>query len=550
MAIDRSQVHHCLRQRTLLTSAGISGALFALLPAAALICLLAGYVVAGVCWLVIGVFTIVAVVGVVLGCLALLFGGGGEISGGGFAGLCVGGICWAALSEWQSSLETTADHTIAACIGSATFVVQNVFVGMGVYAWSWLPLFGSLLAAGAVLATVGLLRFETPVKRSLFRIAYTCPRCSHRGLPHVRCPTCDALITDLTPSAHGVWTARCGGCRAELATTDLAGRLKYPKVCANCSSDLDNKSLGRSREYTIAIVGAQSSGKSTFMISALHHLESICAPQESLTIEFTNEDEERQYREGSRRLMNRKFPAKTISGGIPSAFNVTLKSADGRDRLLYLYDAAGEDFEDQDRLEDHSFHRFIDGIVFIVDPFAEPRFAASLSDDQRKKIQPATTDASEILDQLITFLEKRRHIAAGERFDCPIAVVMTKTDMMKVRPKSSQSVAAREILDGMTSVEARRAYVRKLLCRCGSRTFLRTVESRFQTITYCDWSSLQLASAGSTTKTNPFSWFTTRCWPGSRSWSYSEAASGPGEQLATKQQPRGIGRLPLVRGSD
>ena len=57
---------------------------------------------------------------------------------------------------------------------------------------------------------------------------------------------------------------------------------------------------------------------------------------------------------------------KTVQVPVLKAFTVSIRSANGRGCRLFLYDAAGEDYEVEQHLDNHPLERY-DAILFIVD---------------------------------------------------------------------------------------------------------------------------------------------------------------------------------------
>jgi hypothetical protein len=504
--IDRSRLLFCFRRETLLWAAGISLSLFAALPAGAFLCLLAGWLAFLGCWLAILLMVVVSLGGLLVGVVGTVVGlsllrdnnekGWSVIVGS--AGLfIVGAFCRWLFAGWYALVAAAAFTAVAACDVAASRLYFGVFVHYHVYLWSWLVLGTALLAAGLVLLAIGLLRWEAAVKYSFLKIGYACSVCHWRGVPVFRCGNraCGALLEDLRPTPYGVWQARCGSCGAWQPTTDLGGRLRLEKLCRRCSHDLNDASLGRRGEFHIAVVGATSSGKTNLMVAALWRLREAFAGPNGLQVRFADPVEEADYQRHVGLLREGKVMPKTPTAPTPRAFNVVLQAPDSSGCLLYMYDAAGEDFEaGESNLARHTFHHYVDGILFVIDPFAEPGLRDLLSQEQAKKVNPAGTGAAEILGRLISFWEHALRVSGRGRFSVPVAVVVTKMDACgpEDRPGLAQDVGGRYSTMAAAAQQAERSSPRvyRFLAAAGLANLLGILEARFERVCYFGASAL------------------------------------------------------------
>jgi hypothetical protein len=471
--------------------------LFAVVPLCAVICYLAGWIAFGVIWLVVILIGLVAILGLFLGPLFFLYGKGDEQKGGGCLGFIAALVAFYIMQAINVSWPAAADGAVRSCSSTSSYLVTEIFIGERIYLWTWTLLALELALATLLLLTIGLLRCEGIAKYSLMRIGYACPNCHRRELPYFRCSRCSMLIPDLAPSLHGIIQANCANCGQSLATTDLFGRLKLDKVCSRteCSADLNDPSLGRVGEFHLAIVGAASSGKTNLMVSSIWKMETAFARKNGITIGFADSSEQAAYRARVGQLEKGIRLDKTID---VRTFNLTLNRTHGQSCRLYIYDAAGEDFAEEDRLGGHVFHRFVDGIVFLVDPFAEADIrrerAGRFSADDFQKINPAAQDASEILARLVNSLEATLGIRAGGLFPIPMAVTLTKVDALDrgSGPGEPVEVDGSYLTLRLAADHAveRSDQVRRYLIDSGLGNFVGILESRFPRVGYFGVSAL------------------------------------------------------------
>ncbi|MEI8372628.1 MAG: hypothetical protein WCJ35_07320 [Planctomycetota bacterium] len=498
--IDRTKKLFVLQARTQASAAAISFALFSLLPLAAFICLLAGWIVFVGCWILIVVLGLLSY-GVILGgglsILAALLNKKGVLVGGGIAGIFIGCIVISFFQSTYQPLVKTANTALTEASESGGFLFRDVFIAKQIYLWSWFILAAFLLVFCAVSIFLGLLLLEPFLKHALFRIGYACPNCHRRGVPLFRCSnsTCNNLIRDLRPSAYGIFRARCGKCGATLPTADIFGRLALQKVCARpeCSKDLDESGLGHHAEFHIGIIGAPSSGKSNMMLTSIWQLEQQFAPENHLTVDFANPAEKQAYKVAIERLLSGQVADKTRSQFTPKALTLLVQSkSSGFGSRLYIYDAAGEDFCGGDGASGHRFHQFVDAIIFVIDPFAEQSICNLLSQtvsrDDIARTNPASASADAILATLVSRLEDVMQVPAGGKFLVPVAVVLTKCDACGLENRIGKMPSLEgqylSIATAANDTERQSSLIRQFLVDAGLSNVVQILTRRFPRVCY------------------------------------------------------------------
>jgi hypothetical protein len=386
-------------------------------------------------------------------------------------------------------VEAASFRWMEACQQEGNWVWTELFLHDEAWFWSWSVLAAALSAAVLVLVALVLLRLEYSFKYVLRRVGYTCTHCQHRGVPLFR-SACGQLHDDLRPGFYGVWKALCGHCRAErLPVSDLAGRLRLTKVCANadCGRDLSDTSHGSHAEFHFVIVGAPSSSKSMLMLTAMWQLIEEFAVPQRIQCTFTDQAQERFYNDGVALLRRGQRLAKTDTSDHPRAFTLTLKPRWGPARRIYLYDAAGEHFTAGDiGLAGHGITRHIDGILFLIDPFAEDGVRRTLDASSLASLPDraaaARNDAQDILVQVLPFWERMFGVSGAGVLPVPVAVVVTKVDLCDLESR----LGSPPVLRGSVNVkkaadvaESRSERVRSFLEKHGLRNFVDVLEQRF-----------------------------------------------------------------------
>lgn len=328
------------------------------------------------------------------------------------------------------------------------------------------------------------------------KIYHTCPRCSSQEPPFYICPDCHQNIKGLRPSIYGVFQAQCDHCGYYLPTTDNGGRGTLKKVCSECKSDMIHSQLGKQSEYRFGIAGARSSGKTTLMTSAIAALKEEFGHENGIDISFGCSEEEREFKLKNQLLEKGRVLDQTARS-FPKALTISLTSENGINSLIYIYDAAGEDFtEDEDRLEKHPIHLY-DGILLVVDPFGESGVRAGLvgklDSEEINSNRPAEVNAAEVAGRLINVLERVLKVGVGKKIPLPLAIVTTKIDAF-----DSLSSIKRNPFGGwyysLTAAANDAEYyslkIRDFLQKAELGNFIRLVESRFARVGYFGVSSL------------------------------------------------------------
>lgn len=524
--IDRTAPTFMLRPKVLLGAAGISGGLFSGLLVACLACWLAGVLAWGLCWLLYILLCVLGY-GIVIGGAGLLAIGGVNAatkskSGDNNAGCGIIVLLLIALGivvkgcTWISDLLQTPralfvgltpdtgwdDVAWTACFSAASFLLNDLFLEYQVYLYSWSVLSAALAGASVNLFVLALLLCERPIKTVFQRIRYRCKRCGDTRL-QFRCPGtgCSAWHDDLRPSVYGLFRASCPRCKTALATTDLFGRLKLEQACANakCGGAAD-AGIGEMSEYHLAVVGAQSSGKSCFLFATVWRFLDFAAAN-SLQVDFPDPAQKREFDDYVRSFQVGRPIPKTISRERPLAFTLDIATGGGAHSRLYLYDAAGEDFEAGDLtsgthgLSGFDFFNYVDGILFVVDPLAE-----ELAGQVRPGDNPAKQESSYLLSRLLPVLERAQKTLAGRRIPVPIAVVVTKSDGAHRRGESTSLLAQLKhpALGGACASLSRAAddaaadspLVRAFLQDIGAADVVQLLESSFFDVRYFAVSAL------------------------------------------------------------
>ncbi len=271
------------------------------------------------------------------------------------------------------------------------------------------------------------------------KIFTACHECKEKSLiPTYICPRCKAKHTNLTPGVYGILHRTCKGetegvvCGEKLPTTFFNGRRNLEAICPVCSTPLSDR---ESVPICIPVVGGRSVGKTAFITAFSRDFIEKVAPSKSLETEFYNEKKadiyreiERDYQSGSTRITERSHDLKNASS---VSFSFFIKGAPFTpERLIHVYDIAGEVFTQNDENEVQKQYEYCQGIVFLLDPFSIPmvrnRYEDMLSAEDIAGI--GTADISGIVDSFLNKLREVTGLSDSKMSKVPLAVVIGKTD--------------------------------------------------------------------------------------------------------------------------
>ena len=264
------------------------------------------------------------------------------------------------------------------------------------------------------------------------KIFTACHECKEKSLiPTYICPNCRAKHTNLTPGVYGILHRTCN-CGKKLPVTFFNGRKELEAECPRCGNPLTDR---ESRPICIPVVGGRSVGKTAFITAFSKEFIENIAPAKGIEIEIYNDIKKDIYREisqdyesGSTRMTDRPLDINQASSVSFSFF--AKHSSFSPERLIHVYDIAGEVFTDNNENEVQKQYEYCQGIVLIIDPFAIPsirfKYEELLEPEDIAGIGKA--DINEIINAFLNKLREVTGLNDNKMADVPLAVVINKID--------------------------------------------------------------------------------------------------------------------------
>lgn len=283
------------------------------------------------------------------------------------------------------------------------------------------------------------------------------------------------------------------------------------RVCPHCEADLPHYA-GRVPGHVVAVAGARTSGKTTYVTALLTYLieKSAAGPPWPVPM-FEDERSHRWFSDLYQQMAVRKeLPDPTLAAGDkvdPDPVNVRLygrglfgkKKYDGSAvNFIVLYDPAGELFES---FRNASFVRYLGraaGIILTVDPEQLARSAAG-----RLRIagpMADATDPSNVINAVAQNIRGELGLSVDQRIDIPLAVLLTKADAF-APPKMSSLLRLNPLGERGSVREKWKEYLdqvheccRDLLIRWGQEGFLTLVDQQFSVVAYFCSSAVDMSA--------------------------------------------------------
>ncbi|MBP3886772.1 MAG: hypothetical protein J6F30_03830 [Cellulosilyticum sp.] len=207
------------------------------------------------------------------------------------------------------------------------------------------------------------------------------------------------------------------------------------RLCPFCHNDLPH-SAGRAPSNIIAIIGASQVGKSVYMASLIHTLETVTAHNFDAACMPINSDTSRRFRS---QYLDPLFAQNSLIESTqkekkqePFIYQFKFKNPDKAPLSLVFFDVAGEGMVEEDYLDLYANHiKNAEGILFLVDPLQLSAIRNKIILSQGSGSGDFTSKYQESRDVVVSLGEN--FIASGEdgRTSIPTAVVVTKSDMLE-----------------------------------------------------------------------------------------------------------------------
>lgn len=324
-----------------------------------------------------------------------------------------------------------------------------------------------------------------------------CPHCHKKTpLPEYLCPSCGVPHPNLIPNSFGIFHHRCK-CGEKLASSFFLNRGSLQARCSECKQLLDRQHI-ETRRIFIPILGGASAGKSAFLFSAVRELIDKSSTDYGLNTEFIDSSTESDYKSVEKKLFSGRVPDKTLNT-VPKAFNLALTKKKKTRCLLYLYDPAGEAYQNTDSLSSQRYLEYLSGMILIIDPFSitavKEQYKQKLNSN--KTINPSALQVSDALARVLLTMEESFGLSTTSKIKNPLAVVLSKVDAfdldLKIGRRSIKKI--QEKSPHLSYESIRNELIINQLDDWGESGLLQQLNIRFNNIKFFSCSSLTRKSS-------------------------------------------------------
>ena len=293
-----------------------------------------------------------------------------------------------------------------------------------------------LLLLAFKLLSYGFIILGNMIDRNMRRGQY----CTHCYIPYdlpvFICRECKAEHKDLTPGLWGVLAARCKCNKAFLPTMVLTGRSRLKSICPSehCKKEL---AAANAQQLFVHLIGGAKSGKTSYL-AALQ--DSYIAYASSRSVFISGAPEEAARKLNGIYIGYDEPPGGTTHGNSGQAAAHTLlhqyrsiKNAP-RDALV-VFDHFGQSLEEGDFVQNPLHYGFCHGFILFIDPECIPSMYEQTED---RELKGRARSFGVALNQFVLMLNEITG-TTGERHTMPVAIVISKADMLLAPPKASGS---------------------------------------------------------------------------------------------------------------
>ncbi|MFJ9820637.1 hypothetical protein ACIRU3_36275 [Streptomyces sp. NPDC101151] len=285
---------------------------------------------------------------------------------------------------------------------------------------------GARVAAGSLRAVDRALLYRRRLPTGMI-----CPHCYERvPYPAYDCPrpTCRRRHADIRPGTYGILRRRCE-CEQRMPTLLMLmsreARLQAYCTHTNCGKPM-NADAGHMPEVVLPLIGGQAAGKTRLMAAMLLSLENA-AQNGGPAIRPADAESDAGY-QVLREVLRMRGHTRGTQKDLPRAHSFVLGT--GRsERLVHLFDTAGERFVDRDETDALRYARAARTFVFVLDPMAVADFWTRLEPSPGPLVDrtlASTVDPEEVFGRSVLAVA-----AMGAPVDASrLAVAVSKTDLL------------------------------------------------------------------------------------------------------------------------
>jgi len=279
-----------------------------------------------------------------------------------------------------------------------------------------------------------------------------CPAC-HRviSVTWFRCHRCNQPH-ELIPTEGEVFHKQCS-CGEKLPKVPQHGRDKLIALCPYHKPNYYpiGKYTGKHPDVIIPIVGGTSTGKSAFLAAWTVYAQGQLQFEYGVDVTFPFDGGPEYAVNCFQRFQKGAAPDKTsITNPIGLGMDIVSRTS-RKGMRVFLYDPTGEAFDSMNRdsenaLSHFKYYDFMDGVIFVIDPFSLPVLQRKYSQSELNKCGLVASDkqTGDTCEKFIRGLYEH-NLSRNEYHYAPCAVVITKADAFDLDSLIGETAARKKM---------------------------------------------------------------------------------------------------------
>ena len=252
-----------------------------------------------------------------------------------------------------------------------------------------------------------------------------------------------SLLYDRNPEGPDAVIAKQHIIRNSSGLCDVCKRPVYTRVCPRCHNIIPPGAEEEGNKIFV-ILGPKGVGKSHYIAVLINQLKNyvstefngvLNAATDSTTMKYRSMYYHRLFEEKRKLLPTKSFD---VSDEAREPLIYYFRIFDGDKPQVFtfaFFDTAGEDLVSSDRMMSTSMNNFIAraaGIVYLVDPLQVKYINTRIHVDNKPEVGP---DVSDVLNNICQIIRTNKQLKARDRIDIPLAVCLTKADVLVKAPE-------------------------------------------------------------------------------------------------------------------
>lgn len=335
---------------------------------------------------------------------------------------------------------------------------------------------------------------------------FTCPYCFveyDKDDIQYYCPDCGEASKPGKGEHSGMVSINCPHC----------GRKATVRVCPNCGSYnhtnpkasrgiIPNSSLDTDGNLPLCIIGGSSSGKTNYITVMLDELERL--PGRVLSVSGVNQYAVKTQRDNRKRIYTDKQPpdatrrlvvGETLEPQLWEMKNLSRQTSRRTPTYTFtIYDGAGEDHQEHTTPTSTvcAYIKSSNAIIVTIDPLILDSLQRDIPDAARNAsgydASATKWTAADSVKSLAAYIKAGRGIRTSANLDIPVAIVLTKFDIVLALdslPSNAlvrkESTVMRNGRVNLTEIDQVSTEIENWLTDIGENAFLNALQSEFMT---------------------------------------------------------------------